>query len=102
MSKVVISPLLSSLFKKSDGMTKDEANVLVDTLSQVDVEDTKMVLAQSTSRNMGKANYVTIHRSDANYEDIEDINNVLTSNGWMVTESRKGCSGSWWIYFIRN
>ena len=97
MSKVTISPVLSSLFRTSDRMTKDEANVLVVGLSEVGGEDVRMSLAQSTVEANGKANYVTI------YGDVRvlEVGEVLSNSGWLLTNSEDRGNEGYWIYFLR-
>ena len=101
MSKVVISPLLNSLFSRSDRMTKDEANVLVSALSSIGSEDCKMSLAQSTVARHQKANYVVISNGQVEADTVPMVRQALESSGWNIVNSRKGDGQEWWIYFLR-
>jgi hypothetical protein len=97
MSKVTISPMLNSLFSRTDRMTKDEANSLVEALSEVGGSDVRMSLCQSTVGRSQKANYVIVYGDNV----VDDVDEVLKENGWNVTDyQNRGNSGKW-FFFLR-
>ena len=97
MSKVSISPLLNSLFRSSDRMTKEEATTLCSVLSEVGNDDVTMSLAQSTVVKNGCPNYVIIHGENV----VDDVDEVLKSNGWNIVDfQNRGLEGKW-FYFVR-
>lgn len=104
MSRVVITPLLNSLFSRSDRMTKDEANRLVSVLSPIGDDTLKIDLVQSTVAKSQKANYLTIHQGGSNHVGIGTVRTVresLDTDGWNVLKSHKYDGGSWRIFFLR-
>ena len=98
MSKVVISPLLNSLFSKSDSMTKDEANRLVSVLSEVGDDTCKVVLAQSTSRAMMGVNYLYFH---GEMGDAEVARGIEDCGFEVISSVDRGANEGFWMYFNR-
>lgn len=95
MSKVKISPLLSSLFSRTDLMTKEEADRLVERLSDVGNDDSKIVLAQS---NCEQSNYLYFHGDI----DDNDVVRGLEDCGFdAISSDDKGVNEGFWIYFNR-
>lgn len=98
MSKVRISPLLNSLFNRTDLMTKDEANVLVDSLSVVGSEKVSMSLAQTGFTN---SNYVIVYGEENLGDTASEVTEVLSENGWETLSSQKRGNEGFWVYFNR-
>ena len=97
MSKVTISPILNSLFSRSDRMTKEEASTLCSVLSEVGGDDVVMSLAQSTVEANQKANYVIVQGN----VDMGEVCEVLSDNQWdTIRTENRGLEGNW-AYFVR-
>jgi hypothetical protein len=96
MSKVKISPMLNSLFSRSDRMTKDEANSLVERLSEVGGDNVSMSLCQSTVGRSQKANYVMVFGE----VEMDEVLDVLLEDWDVLRTEHRGLEGNW-VYFLR-
>jgi len=98
-AKTKISPLLNSIYKKQDNISKDQAESLVKALDKVTDKETSFTVSHGLPIGSGTAQIV-IKRSDEQYDTpINSVNTVLKGNGHTVISSNKSDGKTWTVKF---
>ena len=98
--KTKITPLLGSIFKRIDDITKDEAEMFVSKLNS----DGNTSYQVSYGLPMGKGRpQIIIKQKDSEFDSaIKTVTKVITSSGWKVVSSKAGDGNTWVINMVRN